>query len=279
MSAAFALALLSVSGPFASAARVRAIAEETPLRDLTWDYFIDGRGMAKKKTDIGGTSYLCCCRLTDEQLECKLNDMTRSVARGSVGQCKTHQGVGWASWYNAGKTSGTPWNIFGERPVGNGSCIVAEKDLPDDVRTRTTMTTMTPTVGTSTVEPIAPTTTKFGSMNMATTTPFEDMQVVDMPRKGSSHDAFTIVDGKRFKCCCHSDVTSNVKASKRIECELFNVEKGSSDRARKWLKRYQVACKQMAAKRYGVGDGWHASNNMGFKYRGLPYFGQCALRQ
>eukprot|EP00930_Biecheleria_cincta_P029321 TRINITY_DN2040_c0_g1_i11.p2 TRINITY_DN2040_c0_g1~~TRINITY_DN2040_c0_g1_i11.p2 ORF type:complete len:105 (-),score=25.02 TRINITY_DN2040_c0_g1_i11:202-516(-) len=102
------------------------------------------------------------------------------------------------------------------------------------------------------------------------------MRIIDMSLNGNPDDAFTVIGYKTYKCCCHSDITADAKASKEIECELFNVDSGSEDLA-SGLFTSSKGCKQMAAKKYGSGAGWHAYSNMGKKYSHLDFYGQCAV--
>lgn len=303
---ALVLALIVTGTPLASAARLTAVAQQ-PKRDLTFDYFMNYDNDKPKKTaEIEGITYLCCCRQEGEEVECRLSDMTSKVnPLGLPGKCKTHLGKGWTSWYNVGKSKGS-WlwgrqnnkkDKLGEEDGQAQACKIPEEDMPKPTTTTTTtitttttkvvetelpdamttITTETTETTTTTTTTTVTTTTVTTTTSSTTTTTTERMQIIDMSLNGDPDDAFTVIGYKTYKCCCHSDVIANVKASKEIECELFNVESGSEDVATGYLTKHKTGCKQMAAKKYGDGGGWHAYNKMGKKYSGLEFYNKCAV--
>lgn len=248
-----------------------------PVRDLTRDYFTDvASGKPKKIAEIEGVRYLCCCRQHKEHVECKLDDMTESI---SLNTCGAQVGEGWASWYSVGKSPSKSSEMEDELTEGDGSCKVVETELPDAIRTTTstTTTTTTTTITTTTITTTTTTVTTTPTTSSTTTTTTERMRIIDMSLNGDADDAFTVIGYKTYKCCCASDEPTDAKASKEIQCELFNVEEGSEDVATGLFTKTTTGCKQMAAKKYGKGDGWHSYNKMGSKYSHLDFYGQCAV--
>jgi len=218
---------------------VRTLAESSaPEGDLTFDHFTDDADLTFDYfTDDAGKPNLCCCRQEGGQVECQLSDMTTKAVAFGM-PGKCETYLG-KGW--------TSWYNIKNLKEDDGpvqSCQIREADVPKATTTTTT----------------------------------ERMKIIDMSLNGNPDNAFAAIGYKMFKCCCRSDVAANVKASKEIRCELFNVESGSNDLASGYFTSSgKMGCKQMAAKKHGNGDGWHAYNNMGSKYSHLDYYGVCAV--